>query len=95
MANAMLRKWVVADKRTWSVSWDDVPALSASTVDGRWGGQDIEDFYLSTPGVFSLKITHGHKTETFNVVFSDYSSAVNKRTGASDRWSVNVSLEQV
>lgn len=95
MSNGTLRKWVVADKRTFSCSWDMLPAISAKTVDGKWGGVDIETFYNTTPGSFTLTITNTHGTQTYTVVFTDFSKTVQKRFGTSDWWNISITLEEV
>lgn len=95
MSNGLLRKWVVADKRTFSCSWDTLPAISSKTVDGKWGGVDIETFYNSNPGVFTLTVKNTHGTETYSVVFKDFNKEVKKRVGTSDWWDLSVTLEEV
>lgn len=95
MANGTLRKYVVADKRTFSVSWDDLPHSKAYTVDGFWGGREIEDFYNKNAGVFTLKLTNGDgQAESFEVVFTSFDKEISKR-GVYDFWSVSVEMEQV
>src|SRR5688500_11078845 len=53
MADATLRKFIIARKRTWSTSWGDLPSIAdktvdgrrlAGTVDGHWGADEIETF---------------------------------------------------
>jgi len=56
MANGTMRKYVIADKRKWSTSWDSLPDVTSATVDGKEGGLYIENFYNTTPGAFTLKI---------------------------------------
>jgi hypothetical protein len=96
-ANGMLRKWFVADKRTWSVSWDMLPHSAQFTVDGKWGGQEIEAFYLAQTGSFWLSIkTPGSiawDTQVL-VVFKSFSKSVQKR-GRYDFWNVSIALEEV
>lgn len=95
MANGTLRKYVIADKRTFSVSWDKLPHKKDWTVDGFWGGKEMEAFYNSNAGAFTLKITNGDGViETFTVVFSGFKKSISKR-GAYDFWGVNVELEEV
>jgi len=95
MANGTLRKYVIADKRKFSVSWDNLPDNTAWTVDGFWGGRDIENFYNNNAGSFTLKVTNGNgSVESFAVVFSDFSKAIHKR-GSYDFWSLDVSMEEV
>lgn len=95
MANGTLRKYVVADKRKFSVSWDNLPHVKEWTVDGYWGGREMEAFYNTHAGDFVLKVTNGDgTTESFTVVFTEFAKDIRKR-GAFDFWQVNVSMEQV
>lgn len=95
MANGSMRKYVIADKRTFSVSWSEVPHLKDYTVDGYWGGKEMETFYNTNAGVFTLKITNGDATvETFSVVFTSFSRDLSKR-GLYDFWNVSVEMEEV
>lgn len=95
MANGRLREYYVADKRTWSVSWDMVPAPSAHTVDGKAGGADMEKFFKDTKGEFQMSIKHKDSDldETVTVVFTGFDKAHVKR-GAYDIWDVSVSMEE-
>lgn len=95
MSNGTLRKYIVADKRSFSTSWNMLPKLSSKTVDGFWGGEDIEDFYNTVTGSFSLEISDADgTTNTYNVMFSDYSKTITKR-GSVDYWEISVSMEEV
>lgn len=95
MANATMRKYIVADKRTFGVSWDDVPQNAGFTVDGFWGKNEIEDFYNNNPGAFTLKLYFGDgTTKSYTVMMSKYSADISKR-GAYDFWNVSVELEEV
>ncbi len=95
MSNGTMRKYIVADKRTFSTSWTMLPKLSAQTADGFWGADAIEQFYDSTTGSFSLEISDADtETYTYNVMFSDFSKSITKR-GSVDFWEINVTMEQV
>ncbi|AVD99237.1 minor tail protein [Streptomyces phage BillNye] len=95
MANGTMRKYIVADKRTFGVQWTMLPKLTSQTVDGFWGGEAIENFYNTVPGPFSLEITDGDgEVYTYTVMFSDYSKNVMKR-GVVDFWEIQISLEEV
>src|SRR5574339_595042 len=59
MANGTLRKYIVADKRTFATSWTMLPKLSSQTVDGFWGADAIEQFYNTVTGTFSLELSDG------------------------------------
>jgi len=95
MANGTMRKYVVADKRTFGVSWNDIPHTAEYTVDGFWGGKEIEKFYNENAGSFPLRITYGDGTsEVFNVMISDFSKSITKR-GLYDFWDVDVEMTEV
>jgi hypothetical protein len=95
MANGTMRKYVIADKREFSVSWNMVPDSSLATVDNKWGGSDIEAFYNTTPGAFTLTLTDGSGVTTdYPVMFTEFSKVLNKR-GTYDAWNVDVTLEEV
>lgn len=95
MANARMRKYVIADKRTFSCSWDMLPKKTAQTVDGFWGGEAIEDFYYAQVGSFTLEITDGDgEVYTYTVMFSDFSKEITKRGGV-DFWQIDVTMEEV
>ena len=57
-SNGTLRKFFIADKKTFSVSWDMLPSYRDITVDGAWGAEDIRTFYDTAlgQGVFKIKI---------------------------------------
>lgn len=68
MANATLRRYTVAKKRTFSVSWNMFPSkitpsyggkTGLGTVDGGWAGEDIENFYNTVDGRFYMKLRKG------------------------------------
>lgn len=95
MANGIMRKYIVADKRTFQTSWNMLPKLTAQTVDGYWGADAIETFYNTVTGSFSLEISDGDtEVNTYNVMFSDFSRNVVKR-GSVDYWEISVSMEEV
>jgi hypothetical protein len=104
MANGSLRKFFVAEKRTFTVSWDMLPSYRTLTVDAAWGAQDLRSFYNSTEGqgAFNIRVNFA-KTgsnqessgyEQFNVMFKDASFTVVKR-GLQPHWSVSITLEEV
>lgn len=95
MADGTLRTFVVADKRTFTTSWDMLPKKTEQTVDGFWGGEAMEDFFYSTPGEFTLDIWDGDDEQyTYTVMFTDFSKTIVKR-GSVDFWTVSVTLEEV
>jgi hypothetical protein len=68
MVNGTMRRYSVAKKRTFDVSWSMLPSKMTSTyngltglatVDGGWAGQDIENFYNANDGAFYIKLRKG------------------------------------
>lgn len=64
MADGTLRRQHIGVKRSWSVSWDNLPSTNSvttafKTADGGWGGEDIEEFYYATPGKFRMVLRRG------------------------------------
>lgn len=101
MANGTLRRYTVAKKRSWSVSWDMLPskrnvAKSLSTVDGGLAGEDIEAFHNNTDDAFQMQLRRGDGTiETVSVMISDFSKEIAKRGPGIDFWNLSITLEEV
>lgn len=95
MANGTMRKYVVADKRTLSTSWSDLPNAARFTVDGYAGANDLENFYNSNKGAFTVRVYYGDNTQdSFQVMFTDFSKSLSKR-GAFDFYDVDLTMEEV
>lgn len=95
MANGTLRKYVVADKRKFSVSWEMVPSKSRYTVDGFWGAEEIESWWNSIPGAFTLTLNYSEGLPVnYEVVMTSFSKTLSKR-GLYDMYNVSVELEEV
>jgi len=69
MVDGTLRRYSVAKKRTFQVSWDMLPnkitqsylgKTGLGTVDGGWAGEDIESFHNSNDGRFYMKLRKGN-----------------------------------
>jgi hypothetical protein len=64
MANGTLRRQFVTNKRTWGMSWENLPSRNGvsggmSTADGGMSGSEIENFYFANPGKFRLVLRRG------------------------------------
>ncbi len=103
MVNGSLRKFWIADKRAFSLSWDMLPHSTDLTVDGQWGAEDLQNFYYSSEGrgAFNIKInlatdgTNQESTgEVVKVMFQSASFSVLKR-GLEPFWSVSITLDEV
>lgn len=69
MADGTLRRQYVADKRSWDISWENLPSTNTvvggySTVDGGWSGEQIETYYRGTPGHFRMILRRGSAINT-------------------------------
>lgn len=83
-ANGTMRKYHVADKRTFSVSWRDLPLNDADTVDGNWGAASLENFFNTTTDTFTMTIHNKDgSTADYTVFFEDggFSKTHGKRVG--------------
>jgi hypothetical protein len=85
MSNGTLRKFFIVDKKSLSVSWENLPSFSNYTVDNGWGALDIKNFYESSLGKSSFPVTisystqSGSTTDTMNMYFTSFSCEVTKR----------------
>ena len=97
MANGTLRKYFVADKKEFSVSWQMLPSFRNETVDGGWGAEDLKAFYESENGQksFNIKVnTNIYDPIIYNVIFTSFNCTVSKR-GLQTYWDVDINMEQV
>lgn len=108
-ANGTLRKYVVASKRTFSTSWQDLPSVSSTTVDGYLGALALKSFYDSNyDNSITLKVYAGSSTapteyvsqtrvETISttVFISSFSASISRRLGGIDFWNVDISFVEV
>lgn len=104
MSNGTLRKFFIADKKSFTVSWDMLPSYRTLTVDGAWGAEDLKSFYESSEGRSSFKIRINYaKTgtnqessgyEEYTVVFTNCNFSVVKR-GLQPFWNVSMSMIEV
>jgi hypothetical protein len=85
MSNGTLRKFFIVDKKSLSVSWENLPSFSNYTVDNGWGALDIKNFYESSLGKSSFPVTisystqSGSTTDTMTMCFTSFSCEVTKR----------------
>lgn len=95
MADGTMRKQLIANKHKFSLTWDMVPHTSTYTVDKYFGANDMETFWKTNQGAFSLELTFGSSpVETYQVMFADFSKTLQKR-GAFDFYHVSISMEEV
>lgn len=108
MANGLLRKYYVATKREFSVSWDLLPHTAQYTVDGFMGARELEAFYNSNFGAFQLQLVSGqtaptgfnhqgriYRQDVYQVHITDFSMELEKRGGKYDMYNVSLSMEEI
>lgn len=99
-AKGSLRRYHVADKYSFSVSWEMLPGPSAKTVDGFWGADDIIAFYQSTVDPFTLSlatdevVNDEYVLRDYTVLFEDFSYSIEKRWSRYF-YSIDLSVEEV
>lgn len=105
MANGTLRKYYVADKKNFDVSWSMLPSYRTETADGKWGAEDLREFYKSTSGKSTFKIRLNFakggskdygttKEEEYTVSIRNCNFQLVKR-GVNAFWNVSLSMEEV
>lgn len=96
MVDGTLRRFVVAEKRTFKVDWKELYTNSDYVIDGFWSFDEMKSFYEKTPGDFVLKLTSGNgDTTSVIVVFRDFSYSISKRGSRTDLCDVSITLEEV
>lgn len=87
-ADGSMRKFFIAKKRSFDVSWNMLPTLSTYTVDGHPGAGAIRDFYNNNiDKKITLEIVHHG---SFNATLSS-SSVPNAPTGTKETMNVFIS----
>lgn len=104
MSNGTLRKFFIADKKSFTVSWDMLPSYRTLTVDGGWGAEDLRQFYLSDDGkkTFNIRINlakagvdqSSSGYEPYTVSISSCNFSVVKR-GLQPHWNVSLTMDEV
>lgn len=68
MADGTMRRYSVAKKRTFTISWEMFPSVISpsyggrsglGTVDGGYAGEDIQNLYNTVDGAFKIKLRKG------------------------------------
>lgn len=104
MGNGTLRKFFVADKKQFNVSWRMLPGTRGYTVDGQWGALDLIEFYSSSEGqsTFDIRLNFAKNGmnqessgyESYTVSITSFSATLVKR-GEVPFYDISLSMEQV
>lgn len=104
MSNGTLRKFFVADKKTFSLSWNMLPGNSSLTVDGGWGAEELRAFYSGSDGksTFNIRVNLAKTgTDQTNSGYEEYTVTITSATfvvqkrGIQPHWSVSLTMEEV
>jgi hypothetical protein len=110
MIDGTMRSVHVADKYTFSTSWENIPSRKLNgadeiTSDGYGAGIDIKDWYESNHDDFwmlliydnddSEDVSSGVNVEKYNVFFDSFDFTVTKRGQFNDLWDVSIDLVEV
>ena len=108
MANGRMKKYIVAQKNTISVSWNYVPSKTSETADLNHGAAWIESFYRSNVGSpIYLKVvaselnssgnfvTAKTGSEVYTVFMNNFSKSIINRTKISDYVNMSIDFTEV
>lgn len=110
MIDGTMRSVHVADKYSFSTSWENLPSRKINgsdgiTSDGYGAGIDIKDWYESNYDDFwmllvydnddSESISSGVNVEKYNVFFEGFDFSIVKRGQFNDLWDVSIDLVEV
>lgn len=96
MVNGQLRRLLVAEKRSFKISWEMLPKNNIQTADGFWGALSIINFYKTVQQGFDLKITYGNNTtEIIEVLFESFSYNIKNRSVYTDFYNIDMTLEEI
>jgi len=104
MADGRMRRYVVAKKRTWSCSWENLPDKAVSFLANGQSGEWMETFHDENDGAFYMRVRAGSDRDTtitalngevYQVMITDFSKEIIKRGKAFDLWALDLTLEEV
>lgn len=104
MAGGTLRRYVVAKKRTFSCSWENLPDKATTFLANGQTGDWMENFHNTVDGPFHMRLREGSDQDTtftglngtiYVVMITDFSKEVTKRGKAFDLLNVDITLEEV
>lgn len=96
LANGGMRRYFVANKLTFSFSWEKLPALDEQTVDGKAARNSIRNLWLANPGeiVMTYKEVNNNNNQIssqYTVFIDTYQDELLKRLSY-QQWNVQMTL---
>lgn len=103
MADGTMRRYTVAKKRSWNISWENLPSTNLraaqggmTTADGGMSGEEIEAFHDTEDDAFQMQIwSNGNTLETTTVMITDFTKEIVKRGPRVDIWNLSITLTEV
>lgn len=92
------RRYHVADKVSFSVSWTDLPGLTSRTVDGKMGVNDLEDMYILSLAKDAVTVNFAEQdggTTSYTCHIVDFSKQIKKRFKDDYYYDVTIDFEEV
>lgn len=104
MANGTMRRYTVAKKHSFQVSWSNIPSAAVELLANGESGTWMEDFHDSHNGSFKMRLRAGSDQDltltglngtVLDVMITEFSKEVVKRTPTFDLWNLSMTLEEV
>lgn len=92
-----MRRQHIAMKRTWAVSWEDLPNTSAYTVDQKYGAQQMVGFLLARMDeALTLEVSKdaGVTHDTYTVLIEALDYEITRRYEF-EYWNISLNLIEV
>lgn len=99
-----MRRYVIAKKRTFTCSWENLPDTDNAFLTNGQNGQWMEDFHNEVDGSFKVRFRKGRdralltedlENTEVTVMITDFSKEVTKRGSQFDFLSMDINLEEV
>lgn len=103
-ARGTLRRYTVAKKHSFTVGWNNIPSTNVPLLANGQPGQWIEDFHDTHNGAFKMRLRAGSDMDktiiglngkVIDVVITEFSKEVVKRTPTFDLLNIDMTLEEV
>ena len=108
MIDGTMRSYHVADKKSFSTSWSNIPSRrlngsEALTSDTFGAGLDIKNWHETNTGDFWMLLVYDTdasdsvdvSAEKYHVFFQSFDYTVSRRGQYNDLWNINISLVEV
>lgn len=66
MANGYMRRYTVAKKRVWNLSWENLPSVDTPFLAGGQPGEWMQNFHDTNNGAFFMRLRRGSDIELTN-----------------------------